>query len=179
MKLSKSLMSAGVLTAVAVGSFAGVGAVNAFDNQDASRDSLIDRIVTDTGADRTTVEASFEAHHQEMEAQMKQKQSERLQSLVDSGTITAEQKSAIEAKHDEMEAQRESWKDQDLTREEMRDKMDADRDEFESWAESQGIDLDAVRPTKAEGFGHGGPGGHGPHHSDYDDDSTDSTAQES
>lgn len=173
MKVSKSLVSAGILTAVAVGSLAGVGAVNAFDN--AQQDGLIDRIATDTGVDREKIAASFDAYHEEMHTKMETERSAHLQELVDTGKITAEQKTALEAKHDEMEAERESWKSQNLSREEMRDKMHAARDEFETWAEQQGIDLEIVRPEGRPGFGggHGRPGGmHGSQTQDADMNST-------
>lgn len=176
MKISKSLVSAGVLTAVAVGSLAGVGAVNAFDTN--QQDGLIDRIATDTGVDRAKIAASFDAYHEEMHAKIEEKRSAHLQELVDNGTITAEQKTAIEAKHDEMETQRESWKDQNLTRAEMRDKMEAARQEFETWADEQGIDLEVLRleGMGGHGFRHGGPGMHGTNESDANN-TDDSEAQ--
>ncbi len=166
MKMSKSLMSAGLLTAVAVGSLAGVSAVNAAS--DSHKDSLIDKIVTETGADRSKVEAAFESHHEEMHAQKELKRSEHLQNLVDAGTITAEQKTALEAKFEDMHTQREALRDQDLTREEMHTQMQQYRSEFESWAKEQGLDLNAIRP-EGEGFG---PRGHG-HFGSMHDDATD------
>lgn len=170
MRLSKSVVSASILTAVAVGSLAGVGAVNAFDK--GTQDGLADRIAADTGADRDKVAASIEAYREEMHTKMEEKQSERLQNLVDKGTITAEQKAALEAKHTEMETERKSWQDQGLSREEIRAKMEEGRAAFEAWAKEQGIDLEAIRP---EG-GPGGPGGmHGRGHMDMNDESNDSS----
>lgn len=155
MKLSKSVVSAGILTAVAVGSFGAVGAVNALNS---NQNGLADRIAADTGADRSKVAASIQAYEDEMHTKMEQKQSERLQSLVDSGKITAEQKSALEAKRAEMETQRKSWEDQGLSHDEIRTKMEQARQDFETWAKDQGIDLSLIRPKHGEGFGHGGPG---------------------
>ncbi len=162
--MSKSLVSAGLLTAVAVGSLAGVSAVNAAS--DSHKDSLIDKIVTDTGADRTKVEAAFDAHHEEMRAEMEQKKSERLQNLVDAGTITAEQKTALEARFEEMHTQREALRDQDLTREEMHNQMEQHKTEFEAWAKEQGIDLSTMHPERGEGFGARGHGHFGSLHDD-------------
>lgn len=57
-----------------------------------------------------------------------------------------------------MHTLRESLRDQDLTREQMHDKMKEARDSFETWAEDQGIDLEAIRP-EGKGFGEHGPRG--------------------
>lgn len=178
MKLSKSLLSAGVLTAVAVGSLAGVTAISAFDGNGSNRDALIDRIAADTGADRDTIEASFEAHHQEMETQMKERETERLQKLVDDGTITAEQKDAIIAKREEMHAKIEELKNQNLSEQEMHDQMDMIREDFETWAEAQGIDLNTIRPERGNGMmRHEGGRRHGHSNNDNNDESDDSSQQ--
>jgi len=168
MKLSKSVISAGVLTAVAVGSLAGVGMVSAASNN--NQNGLADRIAADTGADRDKVAASIQAYHDEMHSKMEQKQSEHLQNLVDKGTITADQKAALEAKRTEMETQRKTWESQNLSREEMRTKMDQARTDFEAWAKEQGIDLNAIRPQGGPGMGMGMHGrGHMMNDGDEDD----------
>ncbi len=158
MKTTKTLLSAGVLTAVAIGSLASVNAASAQGEMQAHQDELIDRIVQDTGADRTTVEASFEAHHEAMQAERQQHEAEHLQELVDEGKITASQRDAIIEKRKETHAAIEALKDQELNRDERHEQMHAIRQEFEDWAESQGIDLSLLRPQEEGNHeGHGGP----------------------
>lgn len=172
MELSKSLLSAGVITAVAAGSFAGVSAVNAHGGNGEVRQELIDRIAEDTGADPATVEASFEAIREERRAEREAARAEYLDSLVADGTLTQEQRDALEAKKDEMKAAKEALKDQDLSHEEIRAMMQEARDEFKAWAEKQGINLEDIKPERGEGFGR-----HGHHHFHMNDDS-DSPSEE-
>lgn len=158
MKLSKNMLAAVAVTTVAAGGLLGVSAASAHGNGE-HKDELVTKLAEKFNVDKSEVEAVFEAQHAEMEAEREAERSEHLQSLVDSGKITAEQKTALEAKFEEMHTKREELKDQNLTRKEIHDKMDEARDSFEAWAEEQGIDLDAIRPERgARGeFGHGGP----------------------
>jgi len=150
MKISKSLLSAGVVSAVAFGSIAGVSAVSAHNggggNTGEAKDELISRIATDTGADKETVEASFQAHRDAKKAEHQQARSEHLDGLVGDGTITQDQREALEAKFAEQKATKEDLKDQDLSREQMHELKKESRDEFKKWAEEQGINLDDIRP---------------------------------
>lgn len=173
MKLIKTLLSAGVVTAVAAGTFAGVSAVNAHGDG-TNKDELIDRIAADAGVDRTTIEASFEAHREEMKAERETARAERLDGLVADGTLTQEQRDALEAKFSEMQDAKEALRDQDLTREEMHQQMEQTRDEFEAWAEEQGIDLDAIKPEGGRGHGRRGFG-----HQHQQEESTDDSSEES
>ena len=152
MKLSRSMLAAGVVTTIAVASVVGIGAASA---QTDTGTSIVDRIATRFNLNRDEVQTVFDEKHDEMEAEHEQRQAMRLQELVDNGTLTAEQKTALEAKHEEMETKREALKDQDLTREEVRTQMETARTEFEAWAKDQGIDLDAIRPAGGMGMRHG------------------------
>ncbi len=68
---------------------------------------------------------------------------DRLQALVDKGTITADQKNKIEAKQAELKTKRE-----------------AERTALETWAKDNGIDLKYLMGGFGMGRGHGGPDGH-------------------
>lgn len=97
--------------------------------------------------------AAHEAEHQKQ-------LSDRLQKLVDNGTITAAQKTAIEAKLKELKSQHDANRDsfKNMTEAERKAKMDEERTALENWAKAQGLDL-----TKLHGIFRGGPGGpHGP-----------------
>ena len=153
------MLAAGIVTTVAAGSLLGVA--SAATSSSDPQGGLIDKLVSKFNLNKEEVQAVFDEAHEERHAEMEAKRSEHLQELVDAGTITAEQKTALEAKFEEMHTNREALRDQDLTEEERRTKMDEARDAFESWAEQQGIDLDAIRPEGGRGgMGHqGGPRG--------------------
>ena len=157
MKISKNLLAAVAVTTVATGGILGISAASAHGNGE-NKDELVTKLAEKFNVDASEVESVFEAQHEEHQAEMEAKRAEQLQSLVDAGTITADQKTALEAKFEEMHTLRESLRDQDLTREQMHDKMKEARDSFETWAEDQGIDLEAIRP-EGKGFGEHGPRG--------------------
>ncbi len=145
MKISKNLIAALAVTTIATGSILGVSAASAHGSGD-NKDELVTKLAEKFNVDASEVESVFEEQHAEMEAERDTKREEHLQSLVDAGTITADQKIALETKFTEMETARESIKDQDLTHEEMHTKMEESRTAFEAWAKEQGIDLSAIRP---------------------------------
>ena len=155
MKLSKNLLAAIAVTTIASGSIIGIGAASAQSSNN-GQDSLVSKIAEKFNLDKTAVQSVFDEQHAAREAEIQAKIADRLQSLVDSGKITAEQKTALEAKQAEMKATREALKDQNLTREEMHTKMEEARTTFETWAKDQGIDLSVIRPE-------GGPMGRGDH----------------
>ncbi len=163
MKLSKSMLAAGVVTTIAAASVVGIGAASAQSNSD---DSIVDKIAAKFSLNRDEVQSVFDEKHEEIEAKRDEKQATRLQELVDNGTITAEQKTALQAKLDEMEAKRDALRDQDLSREEIRAQMETVSTEFEAWATEQGIDLKAIRPV---GMSMGMHMGHGGHHGEMID----------
>ena len=95
--------------------------------------SLIDKIATKFNLNKSDVQAVFDANRTEKEAERAAEMSDKLQTLVDKGTITADQKAKIEAKQKELQTAR-----------------DAKRTELEKWASDNGIDAKYIM------------GGHGP-----------------
>lgn len=127
---------------------------------------LVDKIATKFNLSKDDVQKFFDEEHASREAEREKTQSERLQKLVDEGTITSDQKTALEAKLKEMRAEREVNKSSmsSLTPQERKAKIKEHRGEMEEWAKSQGIDL-----TKLDGLfmgqrGMGGPRGMGHQH---------------
>lgn len=154
MKISKTMLAAGAITTVAAGSIIGTSVASAQSGDGGS--GIVDRLVERFSLNRDEVEAVFEEERDEKHAEMEVREEERIAGLVEDGTLTQEQADALNAKRDEMRQSKEDLMDQDLSFEEMRDQMRSDMEEFEAWAEEQGIDLDAIRPEKGRGFG-----GHG------------------
>ena len=89
--------------------------------------SIVDKIATKFGLKKSDVQAVFDADHSEKEAERLANVSDRLQNLVDKGTITADQKTKIEAKLKEMQTTR-----------------DTERTALEKWASDNGIDVKYV-----------------------------------
>lgn len=106
--------------------------------------------------EETEVQAFLDEQQEARAQEREQEREAHLQSLVDDGTLTAEQKDALTAKLQEQQEARESLRDQELTQDERREQMRTLRDDFQAWAEEQGIDLKQIRP---EGD-HGRRGGH-------------------
>ncbi len=156
MKLSKAMLAAGVLTTIAAGSLVGPSVASAYGGEDGS--GIIDKLVEKFGLSRDDVQAVFDEARVEKHAEMEAEEAERLASLVEDGTLTQEQADALSQKREEMRQAREELRDQDLTREEIHEQMKSDMEDFKAWAEEQGIDLDAIRSEKGEGFGHRGHG---------------------
>jgi hypothetical protein len=164
MKLTKKqLISAAAVTVLAGGiGLSSISMVSAQTGTNQDREeTLASRIATKFNINKDEVKAEIKAQHDENraehEAEMKQNRETQLQKLVDSGKITADQKTAIIAKMDEMHTKMEELRNNGKTKEENKDAHKAIKDEFKAWAESQGINLDDIRPTeRKEKGGNGG-----------------------
>ena len=119
MKIAKRFLVAGTAATIGIASLAGVG-VSA---QSTSQESLINRLAEAFNVSQEEVQTVFDEEKTARQAELAEERSEDLQTLVDDGTITAEQKTAIEAKQSELQTQRESQKE-----------------ELEAWAEENDID---------------------------------------
>lgn len=94
----------------------------------------------DKGKVETVVNEYQTQHRQQMQAAMKKEQNERLSQLVSDGKITEEQKQAIIKKREELRNKYQPDGLGNLTPEERRTKMQEMQSEWQSWAQSQGID---------------------------------------
>jgi hypothetical protein len=147
--LRKSLMVAGVVGTVGIGSLAAVGVANA-ESGTSSTDptsSLVDKLALTFNLDKTKVQAVFDQQRTEMDAKREANQQQRLQALVDDKTITSAQKTAIEAKIAEMKAEHESNKDdfKSMTQDQRKAAMDAKKTALEAWAKEHGLDLTKLK----------------------------------
>ena len=130
MKITKSLFVAGVVTTFAVASLAGIGAASAHGSNNRISGS------------------------EEKMTQRQEKRAERLETLVQQGTLSEEQRAALEAKHEEMHNLRDELKNQNVPRAEMRERMKESREAFKAWVTEQGIDLQALHTEGGHGHGH-------------------------
>lgn len=118
--------------------------------------SLVAKIAAKFNLNQADVQAVFTEDQQARQAQMQQKEADRLTQAVTDGQLTATQKDLIIAKQKEMQAKmdaaRASGTDPKTT-------MQQDRKDLEAWATANNIDMKWLRPMG--GRGHGGPGGPG------------------
>ncbi|MFC1710164.1 hypothetical protein ACFL0F_00695 [Patescibacteria group bacterium] len=94
--------------------------------------------------------------HEERHAYM----GERLDGLVSEGKLTQEQKDKLLSRMEEMRENHEGWQYED--KEERMEAARQRKEEMQSWAEAEGIDLEEVSLRSGEGF-KGGFGHEGKH----------------
>ncbi len=100
---------------------------------------IVQKLAQKFNLNEADVQAVFDEEKEEHFADMQARWNERLDDLVNDGKITKGQKDAVLEKHEEMHNSMLELKD--LSPEERKSKMKEIHDEFEKWAEEQGIDL--------------------------------------
>lgn len=123
MKVRKSVLVAGAVSAVGLAGLLGGGIVTAHSAASAGNDSLIEKIASKFNLNKDEVQKVFDEEKSARDAERQAAFTERLQKLVDDGKITSDQKSKIEEKHKELKAN-----------------MEAERNELEKWATDNNID---------------------------------------
>lgn len=122
MKVKQLLVVAAAVTAIGVTGVMGANAVSA--QSTTSNDSLIDKIASKFNVNKDDVKAVFDEDKAAREAEHQAEISDRLQTAVDKGNLTAEQKTLIENKLKEVH-----------------DAREAKRTELDAWAQQNGIDV--------------------------------------
>ncbi len=116
---------------------------------------IIQKLVEKFGLNETEVKQVFDEQRTERKAEMQAKREEKLNQAVGEGVITEEQKQALLAKKEEVRVNKGELKD--LSKEEREAQREANREEMQTWAEGQGIDLEALHqfmgPKKGPGKG--------------------------
>ena len=114
---------------------------------------IVQKLVERFGLNEDEVKAVFDENRTERKEERQAKHDEKLDQAVSDGVITEEQKQALEAKREEMKPDKGEFRD--LSKEEREVQREAHRGEMESWAEGQGIDLEALHqfmgPKKGPG----------------------------
>jgi hypothetical protein len=110
--------------------------------------TLIQRIANRFNLNQDEVEQTFQEHKQYMGERLRQGYIQKLDQAVIDGLLTQDQKNALLAKKEEM---RESYNYEDLTKEEILAQKKEHHEKFETWAEDEGIDLDALGFDKGMG----------------------------
>lgn len=150
----KLLLVLGAITIIGVGV---LGSSQSFAQESNTQDpvnSLVQKIADKFGLNRDDVQALFTEHKSEMKVNMSARQEDRLSKLVSEGKITEAQKTLIINKQKELAEKRAGNKGslKDLSREEIRSKMEAERAELEKWATDNGIDIKYLMMGPGRGF---------------------------
>ena len=159
MNTTRVLTTAGVGAAIIAGSMLAVNAANAHGNI-ADSEARVSEFAERFDLNEDEVKSYFEEKREQRQNEREEQHAEHLSSLVADGSITQQQADALSAKKDEMRDAREALHGQDLTKEEMHERMQQAREDFNTWADEQGIDLDSIRPERADRDSKG----HGKHH---------------
>lgn len=119
--------------------------------------AMVEKIATRFGLNQDEVQAVFDEQHEEFQAERATEYLARLDELVAAGTITDAQKQLLVAKHSELQEKRESQRGQmhDLSPEERRATMEAERQSLQDWATQNDIDLESVMFGEGRGRGQG------------------------
>ena len=139
-----------MLTVLVVGAGALGGSAIA-ESGDNSYPPIVDKIAAKFNLSKDEVKKVFEEERAAHQAEHKQQLEEKLNQAVKDGKLTEEQKTKLLAKMEEMVQARVEQ------RQENKEEIDKRRDEFKTWANQNGIDLDEVLPKLQKGKG---PHGH-------------------
>lgn len=134
MAISATTLGVTTLAVVGLLGFSQVSAEEIASNTTRGPQLLIENLASKFGVSEDEVKEVFEATK---EAHRDQK----LDSLVEDGTLTQEQRDSLEAKIEEMKERKQEIMNTSMTAEERRTAMEELRSEMKEWAEENGIEL--------------------------------------
>ncbi len=160
---TKSLIVASIVGAVGTGTLATGTIANAESGNDSKgpRSGLVDKLATTFNLNKGEVRDVVDEFHANRKADHQKHMSERLQALVDDGTITADQMAAIETKLQKLQDERVATHNAEgeLDHASRKKVHEERRAELEAWADEQGINLDNLKGVfGGSHHGHRGPG---------------------
>lgn len=105
--------------------------------------SLIQKIAQKFGLRQADVQSVFDEHKKEMDTKREANYETKLTKLVTDGKITEAQKQLILAKHKEFQTKKEANKNamQNMTDEQRKTAMEAEKTKLENWAKQNNIDV--------------------------------------
>jgi hypothetical protein len=150
--MKKKLLMA---SALAVSSLGVAGsAMAATETGDTFRDEMASKFAERFNLNKEDVANFMEEQHEARHAEMEAKVTEALKTA----GFSDEQITSLQEKKAEQRSEHKAWREAnpDATQEEREAHRTAEREEFETWATEQGIDLEKVRTTLQEsGIGRG------------------------
>jgi molecular chaperone DnaK (HSP70) len=156
MTTTKVLVSTGVSAAVLAGSLLAVTAVSAAEQstREDRRNEHISALSERFNLNEEEVRSFYEEQREIHRAEREQKRAQHIQSLVEDGTLTQEQADQLESFREEMHELKVSLRESGASRDEIKEQIESSKEEIKSWAETEGINLETIKPERAErGFG--------------------------
>ena len=153
-KIAVPVIALGIITVAVLSSASLVSA----QKLDPERDTLVNKIASRFGLNKTEVEETFkefrlehnEEHHERMEEMLEN----RLENAVENGNLTEDQRFAILEKHEELEDRMDDL--YDLSPEERREAKADIHEEMENWAQENDIDMSRLGQFEREFRDRGG-----------------------
>ncbi|NTU72782.1 hypothetical protein HGB07_01240 [Candidatus Roizmanbacteria bacterium] len=143
-----------VLTIVGIGVF---GATQTSAQTNSGFTSLVEQIATKFGLKQSDVQAVFDQHRQDRQTQMETQFEAKLSQDVKDGKITEAQKQLIIAKHKELAVNRQKYKEslKSMTADQRKTTREKEKNDLETWAKQNNIDLKYLYGGLGNGFGRG------------------------
>lgn len=134
------VLVAGVIATVAIA----LPAAASFE----ARSNIVEAIAQRFGLNTTEVQEVFDEQRAEMQANMQERCSQKLDQLVIDGNLNQEQADKILEKKSEMQAEKQGAMDsfQEMTREERKAAMQEKKASLEQWAQENDIPLEYLMP---------------------------------
>lgn len=146
MKINKKLTAMALSVGVVGAGLAGSAAMA--EPSSVQYPSIVDKLAEKFNLNKDEVKKVFDEQKAEHQVEHKQKLEEKLNQAVKDGKLSEDQKTKLLAKMEEMQKQREE------NRQQTKEQREAKRQEFKTWAEQNGINLDEVLPMPEGGPGH-------------------------
>ncbi len=159
--MKKHILAAGVASVIGItGIGAGVAHAATANSTDSPRANMVDAIASRFNLDKNEVGKAFDEQHEKMKSERDQQITDKVAQLVSDGKLTQTQADAINGKRAELAAQREANRDtfHDMSADERKAKMEAQRTALEKWAEENNIADEYLRYVTGQGKDLGGPG---------------------
>jgi hypothetical protein len=152
---NKLLLTAAAVTVIGAGILGGTAQVSAqtTPTEDRPMSALAQKIADKFGLEKAEVQAVFDESRAEMEVKFKADYEARLNQLVTDGKITEAQRQLIINKHNELKANRQAKMEnlKNMTDEQRKAAMEAERQALQNWAEENNIDIHYLMFAHAKG----------------------------
>jgi hypothetical protein len=137
--MQKKLM---IASGLALGALAVVGTGVMYAQATTTGKSLVDEIAQRFGLKKADVQQVFDQHKTETMQNRQQMMSDKLELLVKDGKLTEDQKVKLQAKLEERKNNMQDFKN--LTKDQIKAKMDQEKADFDNWAKENNIDVNAL-----------------------------------
>jgi len=145
MNINSKLVAVAAVSAITGATFLGVNAASAQTSDQSLASRIAEKFSINEGEVQSVVDEFKSERQMDRQEDRQEKHAERLQDLVDDGTLTDDQRTSLQEFGERRQDSIRELRDQNLSREEIREAMEGLRQEVEAWAEDQGVELEDIR----------------------------------